>query len=603
MVSTISLSFATDSKKTLTISKRPIIEDVLSIKHDDLPLNWKLLKESIIEFNTMIMELYPDFDIFFIGPHSEIFSDALKLMYPQKFKNSQIGTIKITKNLLGDPNLKQYLKEQGLDIGKIDLGRKALLIDIGSDIELLKGVQKAAAPTAPEKIWLQTFFKTDFNNPGVNAAQAVAGKEMAFKRYLPSDIFSNYLKTLPLYEKEITHLVKYENKIHPIVTANDKESIKTVERMLEDLKFSITSDSSFLEIINERKGAWGYLYGWFKHGDMERLRSFLHTSYSNFLKGKNDPHYQEVLHDFINYCNRRMPMANFDPLEFGILNQQLPVSKYLEVPKYEKIIKNVLQMIEEKKHGDIVILLSRASKNDEELVSIITQLIASQYNDSFQEALSKIISSLNDEKTFRYLLQNLFLNTSVSLSGEFTELFVDRLLSLSHHTLIKSLIMQTPYINLNYSENLLLKFLDYSIASKNKYLARALALNKYQKISFLKDSLFLKYLLAASYSFKDEIIALNILDGVFQNPTAFENLDDFVKFIKKASEMKFDEFFKNAKNSWPKTRVEGEWSIIKESLNISSHSKRIAFLNDKIPRLNNSKNGGCIQTLMRILGF
>jgi len=124
---------ASGDEETYTkYSSRPDILSVDSHQHDDLGNNWEKLKRAHVEAIAMLLEMYPDRELYFLARDSELLFDAAKIA-TQKDNRAKLHLhlLNISRANMRDPHLKDYLSQEGISEDSLRSGKKILFVDTG----------------------------------------------------------------------------------------------------------------------------------------------------------------------------------------------------------------------------------------------------------------------------------------------------------------------------------------------------------------------------------------------------------------------------------------------------------------------------------------
>ncbi|MEK6544879.1 MAG: hypothetical protein AABZ44_10635, partial [Elusimicrobiota bacterium] len=115
----------------LGLSQRP---DVLSLPAQLLPENdpnWDNSKTAKLEALAEILELYPDYQIYFLARDAEYLHDLARVLLEDSADAKRVHVVNVSRANMRDAHVLDYLKQEGLDAQKLAQGQKALFVDTG----------------------------------------------------------------------------------------------------------------------------------------------------------------------------------------------------------------------------------------------------------------------------------------------------------------------------------------------------------------------------------------------------------------------------------------------------------------------------------------
>jgi hypothetical protein len=127
-------------------SSRPKILAVKPVVHPELGSDWKALKRAHLEATAMLIEMYPDHEIYFLARDSELLYDSAILATrdePELAKH--IHLLNISTASVGSEHLKEYLGQEGISEQTLRAGKYCLWTRVSmarSPQKLVKSFQK-----------------------------------------------------------------------------------------------------------------------------------------------------------------------------------------------------------------------------------------------------------------------------------------------------------------------------------------------------------------------------------------------------------------------------------------------------------------------------
>jgi hypothetical protein len=113
-------------------SERPDVTQVRARKHDDLSPAWGVQRQGHLEAISEILEMYPDYHIFFMARDGELLYDfARTILSGEREQLERIHLINVSRANMNDTDLLPYLAQEGITQENLRLGMKVLFVDTG----------------------------------------------------------------------------------------------------------------------------------------------------------------------------------------------------------------------------------------------------------------------------------------------------------------------------------------------------------------------------------------------------------------------------------------------------------------------------------------
>lgn len=113
-------------------TERPNIDQVVAQAHSDLPNNWESQKEAHADTVAEILEMYPDWHLYFLARDGELLHDFAKIVLAQEPEQlERIHLLNVSRGNMRDENLLKYLAQEGISKENLENDMKVLLIDTG----------------------------------------------------------------------------------------------------------------------------------------------------------------------------------------------------------------------------------------------------------------------------------------------------------------------------------------------------------------------------------------------------------------------------------------------------------------------------------------
>jgi len=127
-----SLLLSTLEKGLESYSSRP---DILKLKpqaHTSLGSDWQKLKRGHIEAVAMLLEMYPDREIYFLARDSELLYDLAKFVTrDESALQARVHLLNISRANMRAEHVREYLAQEGISVATLKAGKKILFVDTG----------------------------------------------------------------------------------------------------------------------------------------------------------------------------------------------------------------------------------------------------------------------------------------------------------------------------------------------------------------------------------------------------------------------------------------------------------------------------------------
>ena len=108
---------------------RPNILDMESQEHR-LGSKWDQFKKGHIEAIALILEMYPEHEIYFLSRDADLFFDQAKIVLKNDPERSKrIHLLNISRKSVRAQHVKEYLAQEGLSLETLEQGKKFLFVD------------------------------------------------------------------------------------------------------------------------------------------------------------------------------------------------------------------------------------------------------------------------------------------------------------------------------------------------------------------------------------------------------------------------------------------------------------------------------------------
>ncbi len=321
-------------------SERPEVSRLTPKKHSELGASWKKIRRGLLEMTAMLLEIYPDHEIYFLARDGESQYDLARLLDP---KNPKLHLVNISSLIMNSELLEEYLAQIGV-VEAIKNGKKILFVDTGFEGRIAKKVQTFFPDKLKSRIQSQLISSYDWRFPSSRVFLSYVGP------YYAAGVPSHQFKPALLSYEHMAHYTFRSSGFRKIngllvpIGSDDRDGKVSRARALaymEDLA-QYSTEPQTIALIQHRRAIWRSLYQAAKAGDLQ-----LEKVIKDMLAGGSDPaenYFRKAyVKDFLEAWNKNLnPKQPFDPERVGLApfdlirtNEVLVRSLY---PEYSKLL-------------------------------------------------------------------------------------------------------------------------------------------------------------------------------------------------------------------------------------------------------------------------
>ncbi|MDH4467099.1 MAG: hypothetical protein QE271_03505 [Bacteriovoracaceae bacterium] len=285
--------------------------DIISVRATQHKINltnadWQKLKYAHVETVAMLLALYPDREIYFLARDAELFYDTAKLILKNDtLRQKKIHLLNVSRANMLDPNLVEYLKQEGISTTAFAGGTKVLFVDTGFKGTIPEYISRKFSQYKSQ-IEVQLMCSTDSMYPSTRSF-LIAFRPEAFYGH-PGDMRQSVLSA---YEY-ITHFTgsstKFElgkdKKWHAMSATessyiNNSGKVDKIEaqKLMEDLRFFVESQEG-KDLYQNISNIWKKIYQLGKSENKAGLINYLTQILRD--KSKDGMLIEAIVKDFIN---------------------------------------------------------------------------------------------------------------------------------------------------------------------------------------------------------------------------------------------------------------------------------------------------------------
>jgi len=134
-------------------SSRPDVLKMEPKSSQHLAANWAKYKRGHLEAVAMLLEMYPDHEIYFLARDAEYLFDFARLATRrQPAVQKRLHLLNVSRTHMKDPSLNAYLAQEGISEESLAIGRKVLLVDTGYTGSIPRGISALYSEKARSRL-------------------------------------------------------------------------------------------------------------------------------------------------------------------------------------------------------------------------------------------------------------------------------------------------------------------------------------------------------------------------------------------------------------------------------------------------------------------
>ena len=283
---------------------------------------WELVKAAHFNFIASILEMYPQFEIYFLARDAEYLYDVARLVTENTPDASRLHLINISRQNVRDPLMPEYLEQNGISEQTLINGKKVLLVDTGFQGTIPKHISGFFSYEAQKNIKTQLILSDNQNFPSARVfmiqlnSRSNTEEPHALRGTLVNyELLAHFSKISLGFEKDS------QGRIHPIsapVYSSEKEDFLIGKKLsliyMKDLKAYWQQD--FV-----RENYWfekNHVHNLISLFSTDPLQSIFHIrSVFSRISGFSKTEFEALIRDFIDSqenTNIKVPF-NLDEVE------------------------------------------------------------------------------------------------------------------------------------------------------------------------------------------------------------------------------------------------------------------------------------------------
>jgi len=398
--------------------------DILKLKpksHPELGPDWTNLKRGHVEAIAMLLEMYPDRELYFLARDSELLHDLARWITRDDPRASKrIHLLNISRANMRNLHTKEYLAQEGISEASLKAGKKVLFVDTGFS----GTIPRVISEYFPTELWknLQTHLMSSSNPEHPSTRVFLTAINPAAPGISPGKLHGSIIsyEHMPRYTDRSTVFVKHEGVMQPLSQKNSS-SDGTVSKdkalaYMEDL-LSYVGEKETQELLSKRRHQWKRLRESTSPDQATKeLKALLESS-------PQDPFVEAMVRDFVEIHQRTVEsgpssptLASLSVASVGLnpvsdgagqSNKNLLIKKY---PEWASVLENpetgIASLLQKEEFGKLGAITDTIK--DDEYIQVLCKLIGNKPPSPKVRKLVQTLIEKGDDYTHFSLALNTF---------------------------------------------------------------------------------------------------------------------------------------------------------------------------------------------------
>ncbi len=250
-------SFSSEQESYLA---RTEISAVPARPHPELGQAWQRVKRGHFEVVAMLLEMYPDRELYFLARDAELLHDLATIEAqgdPELLK--RLHLLNVSRANVGSSQLKDYLAQEGLSEERLRTGKKILFVDTGYHGSIAEKILSQFPEALRQNF--KTHLMASWNSKHPSSMTFLTALNPGALRVSPKDMESpiREYEGLPRGTDSSDQFVRFDGKWHPMSPVLDREANlrkkETVRGYREDLVHE-ARDGELRKLMESRRTQW-----------------------------------------------------------------------------------------------------------------------------------------------------------------------------------------------------------------------------------------------------------------------------------------------------------------------------------------------------------
>lgn len=398
--------------------ERPTIRKTQARSHPELEAKWTKLVHGHIETVALLLEMYPDQEIYFLARDSELLYDLAQWEARNDAElGKRIHLLNISRSNMQADHVRDYLAQEGISRASLSAGKKILFVDTGFEGSIPN--QIATYFPAKYKESLQTHLLVSGNGRFPSTRVFLTALDPKAPGRDPETLHDALVEYehLPRFTERSDGFVKVEGQWHPVSPKSDSASSSDDGKVSESLAVKYQEDllsqaqkAESRQLMRVRRAQWRKLRALSEAGKAEPIEAELRALLE---KTPDDPFAEAMVRDFIEMNQttlkggKRLPpsAARFGlkviPAERGFLEARFP--EYKDVMSHPE--EGVGRIVREKDWAGLSMILDELRLGDAE--PILAELHALPTEEA-RKIISRLIARASTDQERLIIARSFF---------------------------------------------------------------------------------------------------------------------------------------------------------------------------------------------------
>jgi len=282
---------------------RPSIFSIQPKAHPQLGTFWEQLKISQLETIALFVEIYSNFERYYLARDTELLFDLDQLLTQNDDTTpGKSHLLNVSRINLRSKHIKRYLHQEGISNDSLAAGKKIVLIDTGYQGTIPRTIQLYYPPTLRSKIFSHLITSKTNKYPstrvfltGIYPDAARLNLEMLNKATTLYEHFSKFTHRSTEFRKINGKWEAVSFKSSPSEQEKSPVSPSDAQKYMEDLSF-FASLPETQEHFNKQRTIWRKAKELYQTNDKVKLIQWLKEILE---QGSSDPFAESMVRDFI----------------------------------------------------------------------------------------------------------------------------------------------------------------------------------------------------------------------------------------------------------------------------------------------------------------
>jgi len=397
--------------------------DILKLKptaHPELGGDWAKLRRGHVEAVALLLEMYPDREIYFLARDSELLYDLARwVTRDDPVLSKRIHLLNISRANMRAEHVKDYLAQEGISESSLKAGKKVLFVDTGFSGTISRVISEYFPAELRKNLQTHLMSSSNADHPSIRVF--LASINPAAPGLPPGSLHGSIVsyEHMPRYSDRSTKFEKYQDVWQPLsplsAGADGVVSKDKALAYMEDL-LSYASEKPTQELLAKRRLQWKRLR---ESASAEQVTQELKALLE---AGPQDPFMEAMARDFIEiqhssnggekkFSQLTVESVGLKPVVLTAGSQSNKNSLIKKYPEWASILENpeigIEMLIKKQEFGKLGAITDAI--HDQEFIEVLCEKLG---NDSLLPGVRHFVEMLiekGEAKMLHGLAKNAFL--------------------------------------------------------------------------------------------------------------------------------------------------------------------------------------------------